>query len=209
MRHDIATANHLTRGQESAVLLKIAEQTGIQNVGEAAKAFLQGSFEIVRIKIVDVIGTATTSTTADKFVAKDKFITDSKGIKFKGISGNFTKWFLGGDGKIEEPIGEKVLRYGNLIKHSTDGPIMEELGGETKVETSLTELYDLLIKQSNGEEGVLLTNGHANIFWIRDIGGVMRTFFVCWESGYWLVYVYYNMNPRSWSAGTRVFFRSS
>lgn len=50
MKFDIATANNLTRGQESAVFLKIAEQTGIEDVGEAVKAFLRGNVNITVVK---------------------------------------------------------------------------------------------------------------------------------------------------------------
>jgi hypothetical protein len=58
MKLNIATANNLTRGQESAVFLKIAEQTGIEDVEEAVKAFLRGNVEITVVKHTIDLGKA-------------------------------------------------------------------------------------------------------------------------------------------------------
>lgn len=163
--------------------------------------------------ILNWLGTTKTSATTKKFVAKDKFTKDSKEVKFYfyGIWNNFTNWFLAGDSKTEEPLGEQELRYGNLIKISADSPIIEELGGEAKAETTLTELYDLLKKQANGEEGVLLINdGYANIFYIRDTAGVLRAVYVFWHGGDgWCVRAYSVEDSLEWLAGCRVFFRNS
>jgi len=209
MKVDIATGNDLDRGQESAVLINIAKQTGIVNVTEAAKSFLRGTFELVRVKILDMVGIVKTTTTTEKFFAKDKFRKDSKEVKFYGIWDNFQEWFLGEDGKVEEPIEEQELRYGNLIIGSVDGPIIEELGGEVKAETTLSELYELLKKQANGKEGDLLTNGYVNIFYIKDKCGDLRAVSAyCYDDG-WDVYAYSVEDPHEWGAGNRVFSRNS
>ena len=176
---------------------------------EGAKAFLRDTVEIVRTKILDMLGTTTTSATTVKFIAKDKFRKDSKEVKFYGIWDNFTNWFLAGNGKIEEPLGEQELRYGNLTKDSVDGPIIQELGGEAKAETTLTELYELLKKQTNGEDGDLLTNGCANIFYIRDTSGVLRAVLVRWRVDGWRVLAYSVVSPYDCHAGRRVFSRNS
>lgn len=47
---NIATANGLTRGQESATLIKIAEQMGIENIQQAIESFLRGNMKITVIK---------------------------------------------------------------------------------------------------------------------------------------------------------------
>lgn len=205
MNFEFASKNY-TVGQINAMIKKIIEQVG----ENGPKLLLQDKLKIesVRESVINQLGTTTTSMTTERFVAKDKFTTDPNGIKFRGILGDFNKWFLAGDGKIEEPIGERILHYGDLIKDSTDGLIIEELGGEAKVETTLTELYDLLKKQPNGEAGALLVNGYSNIFYIRDTGGVLRDMFVYWRGYYWLVYSHFIGCPL-WIAGSRVFFRSS
>ena len=176
---------------------------------EGAKAFLRGTVEIVRTKILDILGTTTTSATTKKFVAKEKFRKGSKEVEFYRIWNNFTNWFLAGDSKTEEPLGEQELRYGNLTKDYDNGLIIEELGGEVKAETILTELFDLLTKQANGEDGVLLTNGYANIFYIKDTSGVLRAVYVDWRDDGWNVNAYSVERPNDWNAGYRVFSRNS
>lgn len=209
MKPNISTANDLTRGQESAVLIKIAEQLDIEDIQKAIETFLRGSVKVVWVKLIDMIGTTKTSATTEKFVAKEKFLKDSKEVKFYGIWGNFTKWFLPGEGKIEGSLGEQELRYGNLVKNSVDGQIITELGGKEKAETSLIELYDLLKRQANGGEGVLLTNGYANIFYIRDESGILRAVSVHGAGVGWNVRAYSVVSLRGWGAGNRVFSRNS
>lgn len=170
---------------------------------------LRGEFEIKLPALIRWLGTTRTSATTEKFVARDKFCRDSKEVEFYGIWGNFTDWFLAGDGKIEESIGEQELRYGDLNKDSWDSFIIKELGGGTKAETTLTELYDLLKKQANGEEGKLLTNGYANIFYIQDSRSVLRAVYVDWSNGCWSVSASYVQNRHDLRAGSRVFSRNS
>ncbi len=184
---------------------------------EGAKAFLRGTVEIVVKNILDMLGTTKTSATTEKFVAKDKFTKDSKEVKFYGFFGSFEEDFLAGDGKIEDPLGEQSLRYGELVKPATDLPkeeggiaIIPELGGEVKAETSLTELHDLLKKQVNGEkEGALLVDGRANILYIRNIRGVLRAVNANWFDDGWSINANSVELPFDWAAGHRFFSRNS
>lgn len=194
--------SNMTLGTLEAIVNKLGGE-------DAAMAFLRGVFEVVRVKLLDILGTVKTLATTEKFVAKQRFVKDSKEIKFYGIWDNFTSWFLADDGKIEEHVGEQTLSYGNLTKDSVDGPIIEELGGEAKVETTLSAVYDLLLKQPKGEEGVMLTNGYANIFYIKDINGTLRVVGVYWRGGGWGVHASSVENTRAWSAGYRVFSANS
>lgn len=198
--------NELTLGQIEAIVNKLG---GI----EGAKAFLQGTVEIVVKPIIKPIihwfGTTETSATTENFAAKNKFRKDSKEVKFYEIWEYFAKRFLAGNGKIEEPLNGQELRYGNLTKSSVDGPIIEELGGEAKAETTLTELWDLLKKQANGEEGDLMTGDCSNIFYIRDITGALISVRLDWGGGGWEVYADRIDAPESWPAGTRIFSRHS
>jgi hypothetical protein len=196
-----------TAGQLNTMIKEL-----IKEVGEnGPNLLLQGKLKIKVIKesILNWLGTTTTSATTEKFVSMDKFVKDSKEVKFYAIWGNFTNWFLTDDGKIEEPISEQTLRYGNLTNNSIDGPIIEELCGEAKAETTLSELYDLLKKQPKGEDGDLLTNGRANIFYIKDRSVVLRAVRVDWDDGGWVVCAYSVEDPDEWNAGNRVFSRNS
>ena len=187
-------------------------------------AVLRGTAEIVmkeveaiRVTLLDFIGTIKVTATKSKFVAKDNFVLDTSDkaeVKISYLGDNFKAWFLAGVGKIEDPISKQILRYGKLRKSATDMPrkpgeaaIIPELGGETKVETTLSEMFSLIRKQPDGEEGVLLNNGWANILYIRDQNGVLRAVSVDWSDGGWDVSADSVENSNEWSAGRQVFSR--
>ncbi len=169
-------------------------------------------------RLLNSVATIPIAATSSDFIAKQKFVCDvSKDAKVKigDLSDNFTNWFLAGDGKIEKPTGEQTLCYSDLRKKSVNDPIITELGGEEKAETSLTELFSLLEKQGNGEEGALFTkNSAVNIFYIKDMQGVLRTvcvlwFNVGWEDVGWYVGAREVSRPVEWGGSYRVFSRNS
>jgi hypothetical protein len=162
--------------------------------------------------IFELVSTVVVSATTSKFVAKDKFVVNTKRnapVKISAVWDNFTSWFLSGEGKTEDPISEQTLRYHKLRKSSVDGPIITELGGEEKSETTLTEMFSLMEKQKNGEGGVLLNNGYANIFYIRDQNRVLRAVYVRWFGDGRHVDAGSVEDPDRWDAGSQVFSRNS
>jgi len=124
------------------------------------------------------------------------------------LSDNIRSNFLG---KIEENVAESKLRAYRLKKDSVDGPIIADLGGEEAAETTVAEMVTLMRRQGRGQQGILLTNGYANIFYIRNAKGVFWTVRCCWPSGYgdWSVYAIPITGPFGWSAGRQVFSRDS
>jgi hypothetical protein len=162
--------------------------------------------------ILELVSTVGVSATTSKFVAKDRFVVNTKRnapVKISAVWDNFTSWFLSGDGKTEDPESEQTLRYHKLRKSSVDGPIITELGGEEKSETTLTEMFSLMEKQKNGEDGVLLNNGYANIFYVRDLTGVLRAVYVYWVGDGWYVDADSVENLYRWDGGNQVFSRNS
>ena len=162
--------------------------------------------------ILELVSTIVVQATTSEFVAKDKFVVNTKRnapVKISAVWDNFTTWFLSGKGKTEAPISEQTLRYHKLRRSSVDGPIITELGGEAKAETTLSEMFSLMEKQKNGEDGVLLNNGYANIFYIKDQNGVLRTVGVRWDGDGWLVNAGSVGDPRRWGGGNQVFSRNS
>lgn len=162
--------------------------------------------------LLEPVDTVVIPATTVPFVAKDRFVVNTKRnapVKISAVWDNFTGWFLSGDGKTEDPESEQTLRYHKLRKSSVDGPIITELGGEEKSETTLTEMFSLMEKQKNGEDGVLLNNGYANIFYIRDQNGVLRAVSVYWLGGGWSVGADSVESPYGWLVGYRVFSRNS
>lgn len=108
-------------------------------------------------------------------------------------------------GKYEEGRPAGTLRYRTLHAKAEDATIIEELGGTTKAETTLIEMFALLSVQAKGEGEPFLTN-MPNIFYIRDKKGELRA--VClmrgadgWELSAGPV------GKGSWAFGSRVFVR--
>lgn len=161
--------------------------------------------------LLEMVGTVKIPTTS-KFIAKDRFVVntdDNAPVKIGGLSGNFTEWFLKGEGKTEEPISEHTLRYARLRQSSVDTPIIAELGGETKAETTLSATFSLMEKQKSGGDGALLNNGYANIFYIRDQNNTLRAVGVGWRDVGWFMLAYPVEIPGGWNDGFRVFSSNS
>lgn len=162
--------------------------------------------------ILELVSTIVVSATTAKLVAKEKFMINTKRnapVKISYLGDNFKAWFLNGDGKTEDPISEQTLRYHKLRQSSVDGPIIAELGGEAKAETTLSEMFSLMEKQKHGEDGVLLNNGWANIFYIKDSAGVLRAVYVYWNVDGWDVGAFSVGYSSRWDDGRQVFSRNS
>ena len=165
-----------------------------------------------RTDLLELVSTVVIPATTAKFVAKEKFVINTKRnapVKISYLGDNFTAWFLNDDGKTEDPISEQTLRYHKLRKSSVDGPIIEELGGEDKALTTLSEMFSLMEKQKHGEDGVLLNNGWANLLYIKDSAGVLRSVSVYWGDDGWFVDACSVERPDAWYGGNQVFSRNS
>ena len=159
--------------------------------------------------LIDFIGTFIVPATTKPFIAREHFIIDTSKkakVRISYLGDNFKENFLG---KIEESFAGSTLRYGRLKKSSVDAPIIAELGGEVKAETSLAEMFALMRQQPSGESGALLTNGYANIFYIRDKNRMLWAVYCNWDDGVCNVDAYSVDNPLGWGDGLQVFSRSS
>lgn len=172
----------------------------------ALQCIIEGKFDNTAGKS-DLLRWLTTSTVHGKknFCAKDYFIVDTSGnavVKISFMSDNFRKLFLG---KVEENVENVTLNIYNLEKALSDAFIRAELG--ERAETSIGHLWALLAKQPNGESGVLLINGYANIFYIRGSNDKLLTVDAHWYDDNWILYVYLVENPDEWRVGSRVVSR--
>lgn len=154
--------------------------------------------------LLELITTVTVPATNEKFVARDRFKKDTNAatVKISSLGSNFLRWF--GD-KVEDLIPETVLSCYKLKRSSADCPILGELGGTEEAETTLSVIYALMQKQGHGQDGALLTNGDSNVFYVRDINGVIRAVYVCWRGRGWSVSARKVGNPRRWYDGHLVF----
>lgn len=158
--------------------------------------------------LLKFLSTVTIPARREQFIAKDHFVVDTEKkakIKISYLGDNFKKNFLN---KTEEAIFETILRYQELKKSSRDIPIINELGGNDKSETTLSEMFSLMEIQPNGEGGPLFTNDYANIFYIRDSDGVLWSVDCNWNDDGWNVNADSVDNPNDWNDGNRVFSRN-
>ena len=117
------------------------------------------------------------------FKAEDTFFNKKSGVKMVEHGGNFTSWFTG---SVEEDAPEGMLQPFTLTQNAYDNEIITDLGGEEKAEVTLTEIWRLMERQANGGDGILLiTNGYANIFYVRDVNGALRAVDVFWRGAGW------------------------
>ncbi len=144
------------------------------------------------------------SGTKITFKAGEKFIKANGEVSFYDFGSNFQSWFWP---KEEKALGPTSLRSHKLLRNAKDSEIIRELGGEEKVETTLVELYGMLKRQARGQKGVLFTNGWANIFYIRDVSGILREVCVFWCGVVWCV-VANALVVNAWFKGSRVFSRN-
>jgi len=156
-----------------------------------------------------IVATFTVPATTEKFVAKDKFKVDTgkkAKVRISHLGSNFKDWFLN---KIEDPFAGSTISGRKLEKKSVDDQILAELGGNEAAETTLAEMWAAMEAQPNGEDGDLLNNGWANIFYVSDINGTLRAVDVDWLDGGWVVSALSVENPSKWRVGCRVFSRNS
>ena len=173
------------------------------------KKFLRKEKCWVAETILELIGTVTISARNGRFVARDYFIKDtSKKAKMKisYLGDNLKENFLS---KVEEAIAKTTLRYHRLRKDLYDKEILTNLGGKNKAETMLAEMFGLMEMQPNGESGTLLTNGYANIFYIKDVNGVLWAVSCYWDDDGWYVNALSVESPSRWRGGNQVFSRNS
>jgi hypothetical protein len=143
-------------------------------------------------------------------VAATKFKTGTHdGVKITWRGDNFKNHFLG----INQYHTLAVkLRVHQLRQAAKDPAIIEALGGEGLVETTLAHLWAMLKQQGQGEDkdGGLLVNCNANIFYIRDVDNQLWAVGCRWRAGYgWDVEALPLAYPYAWRAGARVFSRDS
>ncbi len=173
------------------------------------KKFADLIAESCKPKLLELVGTIDIPVTTERFVAKDRFVLDTSAsakVKISYLGDNFKAKFLE---KIEEPFSGSTLCASRLRESSLDAPIIAELGGEEKSETTLAEIFSLMEKQPSGEQGKLLTNGYANIFYVRDAKGVLCAVYVRWSEDGWSVFAFSISFPFRWFGGRQIFSRNS
>lgn len=152
--------------------------------------------EIKRIRLLSKLTTVEVPF-IENFVFTEQVIKEANIYAWD----NFRKLFLG---KEEKEAKANRLVIHRLGKNSLDAPIRKELGeGE---EITLAHFVHLLKLQSQGQNGVLLTNGYANVAYIKGNDGNLWAVYASWHSGSrdWHVDARSVEFPYDWDAGRQV-----
>jgi hypothetical protein len=191
-------------------------EAGINKIGgeDAFMRLLAGELNVVPAKPADpkkLLELMTTVSVAacEKFVAKENFKVDTgkkAKVKIAFLWDNFSKYFLP---KTEEGVLAGEIKVHKLLQSSLDAPIMTELGDPRSYSTTLADMWGMLEKQPGGEEGALLVNGYANIFYIHDTEGNLWAVRASWYAGLggWGVEADSVGRPRRWGGGRQVLSR--
>ena len=160
--------------------------------------------------VLEIIGMIRIPATIKQFVAREHFVVDTSRkarVKIVWLGDDFDNWFLN---KTEAPAAGAKLDYARLTRLMTDDEIRKEIGAGCE-ETTLAAIWALMERQLNGESGILLTNGYANIFYVRDTNGVLRAVGAFWlaRAGGWYLSADSVSSPSRWYDGRRVFSRNS
>lgn len=109
-------------------------------------------------------------------------------VKVAHVSGEFKRRFLDEGGKIEPTSKPVALSRSRLLTLASDGMILDELGGPTKVETHIGDICHLMSEQPcGGMVGPLLVGngvdlGMSNVFYVKDRFGVLCVVQLTWST---------------------------
>jgi hypothetical protein len=181
-------------GKLNALVKNLMKATGIDDPNEAVRAINNGEFVIMKID-----GTM--------FNASKYFVT-RQGL---WVSSDFTSRILPAYINPMTKRGLDGVNSVDLPRNMYDSEIITEyLGGEEQARKNaftLDQIAELVDGQRNGEAGVLLNNGYANIFYVVGKDGVLFAVPVRWRSPdrQWRVDAYELDGHGDWIAGSRLF----
>ncbi len=114
--------------------------------------------------------------------SKDSFFKENGPVKLY-FGSNFRNWILKAM-PDEIPAFEGALLKTQLVKYMCDSEILAELGNPKPFTISEFSaiIRELFLKQPNGEGGIFLNNGYANIFFIQLENGRVVAVRVRWDS---------------------------
>jgi len=142
---------------------------------------------------------------AEKFVGREHFKEDvslTAEVRISWLGATFVRRFVG---KVEDHTGSTSLQTHHLSEPTSDQEIIVQLGQGR--ETGLIDVWCMLRRQANGEDGALRINSTPNIFFVRDVMGELGVVDAIWGGAGWEIGASPVGNKRRWSSGTRIFSR--
>jgi len=151
--------------------------------------------------LLQPLETAVVPAIPSPVVIRD-WVKKNLNVKFATIWAEFQSRFFD---KTENPMAEVTYRKYKLLRISADGPIIAELGGDTKVAGTVAAAFTLLQRQGNGQPGFLQTNGYANIFYVKDKNGILCAIRIGWTDEGWVIDAISVQDPLAWNGKHEIF----
>jgi hypothetical protein len=129
-------------------------------------------------------------------------ISPAAEVKISWLGATFMRHFAV---KVEDNTDDVTLQTYTLSRASTNTQIVAEF--DDHHETKLADLWCLLKLQANGEDGALQTNAFPNIFFVRDVTGVLGAVDALWAGAGWEIGASPVEGQREWPSGSRVIAR--
>jgi len=187
-------------GEINAFIKTLMGQVATDDPREMIRQVNAGELALKAVPFLTPVVTASVNG-AEQFCAKDHLARANVGW----TDNNFDQLFLN---KVEKNVLPASIAVHQLKRSSTDKLIMAELGAAAEIQ--LAYLFELIKAQSQGQEGVLLVNGYANIAYIRGTDGNLWAVDAGWgAAGGWGVSANSFVDPGGGGAGLRVLSRDS
>jgi hypothetical protein len=151
--------------------------------------------------LLEAVATVEIPAVAEPFAVRDRFERPA-GVKFSSVWNEFKRRFYG---KVEGPAAAFRMRKFRLLAIAPDGPIIAELGGAAAAESTVAAAFSLIGRQGAGQEGILQTNGYANIFYVRDQKGVLCAVRTGWDGEGWVIDAISVEDPLAWNGKHEIF----
>jgi hypothetical protein len=152
-------------------------------------------------RLLEATATVTIPAMPKPFVIRERFGKPGA-VRFSAVWHEFRKRFYG---KTEGPLPEVQLCRYRLLTIAPDGPIIAELGGAQRVEGTVAAAFALLRSQPRGEDGILQTDGYANVFYSRDLRDVLCAVRIGWDGEGWVVDAIAVEDPLAWNGKHEIF----
>lgn len=127
------------------------------------------------------------------------------------IRPGFQALILNSDLKADQAQGIDKVCYVDVPHDMFDADILSRfIGNASHVAMnsfSLSQIAELIDLQKNGEAGLMLLNGYANIFCFQGADNKLLFVTLCWSSNYanWRIEAFDTDENGSWNEGCRVF----
>jgi hypothetical protein len=141
----------------------------------------------------------------EKFAAGEHFkenISPTAEVRIAWLGATFMRRFAL---ELDDDVDDVMLQTYALSAPQSDIQIIAELDDHS--ETELADLWCMLKRQANGEDGALQTNAVPNIFFVRDATGMLGAVDVIWAGAGWEIGASQVNDQRQWPSGSRVISR--